>query len=174
MGGAGRSFMLAMLLALGSGCAARDPGAGGTRSEAPAAGASGPRTAAASPATRVSPAGVGAGTAAGAASGSDGFAIGFDDRLAPGIFQAELTARRDRPRGTQGLWATVSGLRRAERAEVVNLATGATTEVALFNGPVARGEARISNAAAVLLGIGAAPVRVRITVIRSEPVIVAP
>lgn len=163
MGGGTRAFTLAMLLALG-GCAAtgpRAPGSGALPGQAPKSGAT------------ATPPGGRAAASAGKA-GAEGFAIGFDDRPAPGVFQAELLGRRDKPRGTQGLWATVSGLKRAERAEVVNLATGATTEVALFNGPVARGEARISNAAAVLLGIGATPTRVRITVLRSEPVIVAP
>jgi hypothetical protein len=161
MGGAGRKLTLAVLLALGSGCAAVDPGASGTGVRpdgfAPVSAPSGARA-----------------PAKGGDPDTEGFAIGFDDQRAPKVFEAELTARRDKAGGTQGLWATVSGLGRAERAEVVNLATGATAQVALFNGPVKRGEARISNAAAVLLGIGAEPARVRIVALRSEPVIVAP
>jgi hypothetical protein len=163
--GAARRITLALVLALVSGCAVPEPGgttpgvrAGSTRSGPPSWAA--PRA--------------GAPVSTGGAPGSDRFVIGFDDTQAPSVFQAELIARRDRPKGTQGLWATVSGLRRAERAVVVNLATGATAEVALFNGPVKRGETRISNAAAVLLGIGAEPVRVRVTALRSEPVLVAP
>ena len=107
--------------------------------------------------------------------GADGdFALGFTDTPAPGIYERELAGRRDRPGGTQGLWATVPGLPRVERAEIANLATGATVEVALFPGRVPAGTARISNAAAELLGLGAEPVRVRVTVLRREPVLVAP
>lgn len=106
--------------------------------------------------------------------GEDAFALSFGDRLAPEVFERELAAHRDRPKGTQGVWITVAGPRRADRALVVNLATGARAEVALFPGPVPAGEARVSNAAAELLGIGAAPVRVRVTVLRREPMLVAP
>ncbi|WP_181164417.1 hypothetical protein [Amaricoccus solimangrovi] len=108
------------------------------------------------------------------AAGAEAFALSFDDALAPGIYQRDLLGRRDRPKGTQGLWATVPDLRRAERARLVNLATGATVDVALFRGSVPAGEARISNAAAALLGIGAEPARLRVTALRREPVLVAP
>lgn len=102
------------------------------------------------------------------------FTLQFGDALAPSVYQRDLIGRRDRPSGTQGLWATVPDLRRAERAEVVNLATGTSVKVALFRGRVRAGEARISNAAAALLGIGADPARVRITALRREPVLAAP
>lgn len=102
------------------------------------------------------------------------FTLSFGDARAPSVYQRDLIGRRDRPSGTQGLWVTVSGLRRAERAEVVNLATGASVKVALFRGRVRAGEARISNAAAALLGIGSDPVQVRITALRREPVLAAP
>lgn len=102
------------------------------------------------------------------------FTLSFGDARAPSVYQRELVGRRDRPGGTQGLWVTVSGVRRAERAEVVNLATGASVKVALFRGRVRAGEARISNAAAALLGIGSDPAQVRITALRREPVLTAP
>lgn len=115
------------------------------------------------------------GAAGGAAGGGgEAFALSFGDRLAPEVFQRDLVARRDRPGGTQGAWVTVAGLRRAERALIVNLASGAQAEVALFPGPVRSGEARVSNAAAELIGLGAAPVRARVTALRREPVLVAP
>lgn len=100
-------------------------------------------------------------------------ALTFEDKDVPGIFDRELLGRRDKPKGAQGLWASVPGLRRAERGEVTNLATGAKVTVALFNGAPA-GEARLSNAAAELLGIGSTPTRVRVTVVRREPLLTAP
>ena len=158
---AGKTGALMLALALAAGCAAPGPG---TAPEAPRAGpVRGDRTPpAAAPAPR------------GADPAAESFTINFDDRLAPGVFDAELLARRDQPKGTQGLWATVAGLRRAERARITVPATGASVEVALFNGPVRRGEIRISNAAAVLLGIAAAPTPVRVTALRREAVIVTP
>ena len=102
------------------------------------------------------------------------FALDFADKPAPGIYQRELLGTRDRPKGTQGLWAIVPGLNRAERAEVVDLANGKRVEVALFPGSVPGGTARLSGAAAEVLGIGATPARVRVTVLRREPVLVSP
>lgn len=98
--------------------------------------------------------------------------IEFQDTAEPGAFSLEAVGRRDRPKGAQGLWATVPHLRRAERAEVTNLSTGASATVALFAGSVPAGEVRLSNAAAELLGIGTTPVRVRLTAVRREPVLV--
>ena len=66
------------------------------------------------------------------------------------------------------------GLRRPERAEVVNLETGAKVTVSLFSGGAPAGEARLSNAAAEALAIGDVPQRVRITALRREPRLVAP
>ncbi|MFO1106405.1 MAG: hypothetical protein U1E34_09895 [Amaricoccus sp.] len=103
-------------------------------------------------------------------SGPDGaLTIRFKDTAEPAAFELEALGRRDRPKGAQGLWVVVPQLRRAERAEVTNLTTGATATVALFAGSVPRGEVRLSNATAELLGIGADPVRVRLTALRSEP-----
>lgn len=105
--------------------------------------------------------------------GPDTFGVTFDDADAPAAFSREMLGRRDRPKGAQGLWATVPGLRRPERAEIENLANGAKVTVALYSGGTA-GEARLSNAAAELLGIDATPERVRITAVRREPRLVAP
>lgn len=101
-------------------------------------------------------------------------AIAFQDKAEPGAFSLEAIGRRDRPKGAQGLWAIVPRLRRAERAEVTNLETGAKATVALFAGSVPAGEVRLSNAAAELLGIGSVPVRVRLTAVRREPVLLRP
>ena len=60
------------------------------------------------------------------------------------------------------------GRPRPERAELVNLETGDSVVVALFAGR--RGApVRLSNAAAEAIGVGAAPVRVRVTALRSRP-----
>ncbi len=116
--------------------------------------------------TRVAPTATGGGT--------EDFTLGFADTPAPQIYQRDLAGHRDRPGGTQGLWANVPGLTRAERAEIANLDTGATVKVALFPGRVPAGAARISNAAAEILGIGSAPEPVRVTVLRREPRLVTP
>lgn len=108
------------------------------------------------------------------AAAPDTIALSFQEVETPSVYARELLGRRDRPSGAQGLWAAVGGLRRAETGRVVNIETGATTTVALFPGRVPAGEARLSNAAAVLIGIGSEPTRVRITAIRREPVLVAP
>lgn len=94
----------------------------------------------------------------------------IEDVAAPSVFQREGVAVLDKPKGAAGLWATVRGLPRPERAEVVNLATGATVDVALFttrSGP----DIRLSHEAAAALGISDDTTRVRVTVLRSKPVI---
>lgn len=101
------------------------------------------------------------------------FGVAFEDAEAPAVFSREMLGRRDRAKGAQGLWAAVPGLRRPERAEIENLETGASVTVALYSGGAA-GEARISTAAAEVLGIGAEPRRVRITAVRREARLVAP
>lgn len=94
----------------------------------------------------------------------------IEDVAAPGVFEREGVATRDRAKGAAGLWATVRGLPRPERAEIVNVATGATVDVALFttrSGP----DIRLSNEAVDALGITDDKTRVRVTVLRSKPVI---
>jgi hypothetical protein len=100
-----------------------------------------------------------------------GIRLSFEDRAEPAAFTREGPAVRDRPDGAEGLWAAVRGLPRPERAEVTNPANGATVVVALFAAGGGSPEIRFSNAAADALGIGAAPVTVRITALRSEPVL---
>lgn len=153
----------AIALALLAGCAAPDDAPGdGLRAGPVRGGEDGARTSA-------------GGRSGPAPRGRDGvFDLAFDDTRATEVFDEELLGRRDRAGGTQGLWVTVAGLRRAETAEIVNLATGAAAKVALFPGAVRTGEARISSATAALIGIGAEPVRVRITALRREPVLTAP
>ena len=97
----------------------------------------------------------------------EGVRIRFEDRAAPSAFAWSGPALRDARGGAAGLWAAVPGLPRPERAEVVNLDTGAKVTVALFRSSGAA--IRISNAAADALGIGAAAVRVRVTAVRSVP-----
>jgi len=101
----------------------------------------------------------------------DGLRISFEDREEPAAFAREGLAVRDRPDGAEGLWAAVRGLPRPERAEVLNPASGATVVVALFAAGGSAPDIRISNAAADALGIGDTPVPVRITALRSEPVV---
>lgn len=100
-----------------------------------------------------------------------GLEISFEDRAEPAAFTREGPAVRDRPDGATGLWAAVRGLPRPERAEVANPANGATVVVALFAAGGGAPDIRLSNAAADVLGIGNAPAPVRITALRSEPVL---
>jgi hypothetical protein len=94
------------------------------------------------------------------------YSLSFEDRAEPEVFAREAPAVRDREGGAAGLWAAVRGLPRPERALVVNLGTGAEVAVALFR--ASADPVRLSNEAADALGIGAAPVRVRITALRQE------
>lgn len=101
------------------------------------------------------------------------FALAIEDAEAPAAFSREALGRRDRPNGARGLWAAVPGLGRPERAELVNLESGARVSVALFAGGGPATEARLSNAAADALAIGSTPQRVRITALRREPRLIA-
>jgi hypothetical protein len=99
------------------------------------------------------------------------FAIRFEDRAVPSVFEVEGLAVSDGPDGPPGLWAAVPGLPRPERAEIVRIeGRRGRAVVALFaergtpDGPI-----RLSAEAADLLGIGPEPVRVRVTAIRREP-----
>ncbi len=97
--------------------------------------------------------------------------ISFEDRPQPGVFLLEAPAVRDKPKGAAGLWAAVAGLKRPERAEAVNLASGAAVEVALYAAGRSGPPLRLSNEAADALGIGAVPVKVRVTALRQRPVV---
>lgn len=98
-------------------------------------------------------------------------ALRFEDEPSPGVFLIEAPAARDGAKGAPGLWAAVQGLRRPERAEAVNLATGATVNVALYRAGRGAPAIRVSNEAADALGIGEKPVNVRITALRRKPVV---
>ena len=94
----------------------------------------------------------------------------FEDRPEPGIFEREGPAVRDKPKGSPGLWAAVVGLPRAEHGRVVNTASGAKVDVALFVAPAgASPDIRLSNEAADVLGIGDDPAAVSVTVLRKQP-----
>jgi hypothetical protein len=97
------------------------------------------------------------------------FTLTFEASAAPEVFDREGPARRS-VRDTEGYWAVVQGLRRPESAVVRNLATGAEVTVALFAGrPAGGAAAELSVGAADALGIGEAPVQVRVTAVRDEP-----
>jgi hypothetical protein len=104
----------------------------------------------------------------------DTLAIAFETMAAPQAFFVEGLAVADRPDGVPGFWATVPRLPRPERALIVNAATGASVEAALFAGGRSTAPIRLSGAVAEALGIGADPEPVRITALRREPRIVAP
>ena len=76
-----------------------------------------------------------------------GLALSFEDARAPGAFLLEAPAQRDAPDGAAGRWAAVRGLTRPERAEAVNLATGARVDVALYRAGGSAPAIRLSNAA---------------------------
>jgi hypothetical protein len=103
--------------------------------------------------------------------GQGGLRLSFEDRAEPAAFAREGLGVRDRPGGAAGLWAAVRGLPRPERAEVTNPVSGASVVVALFAAGPSAPDIRLSNAAADALGIGARPAPVRITALRSEPVL---
>ena len=97
-----------------------------------------------------------------------GLVLRFEDRLSPDAFRFQGPAMRAAASDVAGSWAAVPGLPRPERAEVVSLATGARTTVALFSGD--GGVARLSDAAADALGLAPeARIAVRITALREEP-----
>lgn len=95
----------------------------------------------------------------------------FEEKPAPDVFLIESEARRDKPGGAAGLWAAVQGLRRPERAEAVNLATGRSVDLALYSAGKGGAAIRLSDEAAEALGIADQPVKVRITALRQQPVI---
>lgn len=100
--------------------------------------------------------------------------IAFEDTPRPDVLSRTGNARRDdSSTAAPGLWAVVPGLSRAERAEVESLASGARVMVSLFAGNPGSGAAiRLSPQAADILGVLDAPVPVRITAIRREPVLI--
>ncbi len=99
--------------------------------------------------------------------GDGAMQLSFEDRTEPGAFETSGDAVRDGG-GADGLWASVPGLPRPERALVRNLDSGAEVTVALFRGS-GRGGIRLSGPAAEALGIGDRPVPVRVTAVRSVP-----
>lgn len=106
---------------------------------------------------------------------ASGISLSFEAVEAPDVFSLEGPGRRTGPDGAEGLWAVVAGLRRPESAVVRNLDNGQEVTVALFAGRPGGGAAVVLSAeAADALGIGAAPVAVRVTAIRKEPVVRAP
>jgi len=115
----------------------------------------------------------GIGPGAGPETGPATIGIAFETMPVPTAFFVEGPAVADRPGGVPGYWAVVPRLSRPERARIVNVATGAAVDAALFAGGRAGAPIRLSGAVAEALGIGAAPVAVRITALRREPRVVA-
>lgn len=101
----------------------------------------------------------------------DGLLLSFEEQEVAAAFSREGLARRVAEGSPEGAWAVVADLPRPERARLHNLATGATTEAALFRAArgTAPGDIRISGEVAEALGIGAAPVPVRVVALRREP-----
>jgi len=105
---------------------------------------------------------------------SPAFEIRFEARENPEVFQDEGPGRRS-ARDTSGLWAVVSGLPRPESGVVRNLDNRRSVRVALFTDRPAGGAmAELSIEAADALGIGNAPVDVRVTAVRDEPQVATP
>ncbi len=111
----------------------------------------------------------GRGGRAPAADGQAPLRLSFEDRAEPEVFSRQGPGVRDGPKGSPGLWAAVRGLPRPERALVVNTATGAKIEVALFAAPAGGPGIRLSNEAADALGIATRPMPVQITALRRVP-----
>jgi hypothetical protein len=109
--------------------------------------------------------------AGGEAPAEAALALSFEDAPSPGVFLLEAPALRDAPDGSAGLWAAVRGLARPERAEAVNLATGARVDLALYRAGAADPAIRLSNAAADALGVEESAMNVRITALRRRPVV---
>ncbi len=101
----------------------------------------------------------------------DGLRIDFEDTLTPSAYAFDGPARVSAD-PTPGFWAAAPGLARPERARIEHAGTGAAIEVALYGG--SGGTVLLSGAAAEALGIGAAPVRIRVTALRRQPVLADP
>lgn len=100
--------------------------------------------------------------------------VAFEDHPRPDILSRTGNAIRDRdPEATPGLWGVVPGLARAETALVESTTTGASIALPLFSGSTGTRDIaiRLSPQAADALGILEAPVPVRITALRREPVL---
>ena len=97
------------------------------------------------------------------------YRIVFEDRPVPEAFQRQGEARRAAENAPGGVWGVVAGLRRAERAQVRNIATGDEITVPLFNGPTGGAVIILSRAAADEIGLAEAPVTVTVTAVRREP-----
>jgi rare lipoprotein A len=104
---------------------------------------------------------------------TDGLRLSYEDVLAPEVFSRDGVARPEPEESAGGLWAATPGLRRPERAEIENIETGATAEVALFAGGGPGGTIRVSAEAAGAIGLER-PGRVRLTALRREPRIAGP
>jgi hypothetical protein len=108
------------------------------------------------------------------AGAGDTLTIAFETVATPAAFFREGPAIADPEGGASGFWAAVPRLPRPERALIVNPATGASVEAALFAGGATGTPIRLSGAVAEALGIGASPTPVRITALRREPRLVRP
>jgi hypothetical protein len=101
-----------------------------------------------------------------------GLAIGFEDVEAPDAFAFSGTARVAPEDSAGGVWATVPGLPRAERALVRRAGAEDGVEVALFR---AGGGIRLSVAAGSELGLAPGDeAAVEVVALRREPRILEP
>lgn len=100
-----------------------------------------------------------------------GIRLQFEDRPDPSAFTREGNAVRAGEDSAEGLWAAVRNLPRPERGRVIDLESGASVDVALFAAPSSGPEIRLSTEASDAIGLGAGPARVRITALRSKPLI---
>lgn len=101
-----------------------------------------------------------------------GMAFSFEDVLEPRIYSHAGPAVAEAEDAAPGLWAAVPGLARAERGRIVNPASGAKVDVALYRG---RGATiRLSPEAAKALGVAGRAVPVQVTALRREPKVSAP
>lgn len=104
-------------------------------------------------------------------SSQDALGLSFEETPQPEIFVREGVAVRAGAGAAEGMWAVVADLPRPERAEVLNLSTGARATVALFQGSLdgEDAEVQLSAAAADAIGVGEQPEVVRVTALRREP-----
>ncbi len=125
--------------------------------------------------TGCAPVGPGAAPAPQDVAAPGGLRLSYVEVLTPAAFSREGPAVADPPGGEAGFWAVVPGLPRPERARVVNLATGASIDLALYRGQGGPGGAiRLSGAAAEAIGVGPGTGRVRTTALRREPRLAPP